>query len=144
MKEYTKHLKEILDYFDSNSFIRVLLIALLSLSSGVLALFFFERELFQTLDILRLILLALSLVVPFVIVNLFLVTPFFQHKEQAGIQFVFVAALGVTNIEFFTVTLISFFTPYTLNQYLTKVFLLTITIFLITLFILLLRWRFRK
>ena len=53
-----------------------------TVSPGLLVLFLFKRELFLSLDFLKLILLSISLSLPIILCNLFLVGPISENNES--------------------------------------------------------------
>jgi hypothetical protein len=69
MKDTTDTLKGLIDWADSR---RIAVIAILFcslISPGCLALFYFEKELFERLDTLKIIILSASISVPFILMG---------------------------------------------------------------------------
>ncbi len=84
---------------------------ILLITPGMLLIFYFHRDIFLTLDILKLILLSISFIAPFIIVNIIFVifVDFKRNISKAGDTFMYFSlGLWAAAFSFFVSFLISY------------------------------------
>jgi hypothetical protein len=109
------------------------------ISPGLLILFIFKRDLFISLDLLKLILLSISLTLPFILCNLFCVWILWDEvnkgREGNRLTIDLVLALYISTVIFYLPLAVAFLWRLSLHTYIWSLVVLEITFAIVSVFI---------
>lgn len=91
-----------IEKLESRTFVLAFLDFLFLISPGVIVIFLYQRELFLTLDWLRIILLSISIMSPFVFLNILTFITLAMQDEQRNKQLFSTISLGIIVTGFLT------------------------------------------